>query len=80
LKAAKRVTVAADKGYDTKEFVREMRGMNVTPHVAQSAERLTTGRQRHRWTHHAAARIQSQSGQAETDRGSIRLVEDCAGC
>ena len=30
-----RVTLAADKGYDTKEFVAELRGMHVTPHVAQ---------------------------------------------
>ncbi len=30
-----RVTLAADKGYDTREFVAELRGMNVTPHVAQ---------------------------------------------
>src|SRR5207302_10946560 len=28
---SKRVTVAADKGYDAKEFVQEVRGMNVTP-------------------------------------------------
>jgi len=31
-----RVTVAADKGYDTKEFVAETRNMNATPHVAQN--------------------------------------------
>jgi transposase len=31
-----RVTVAADKGYDTKEFVAETRSMNATPHVAQN--------------------------------------------
>jgi transposase len=31
-----RVTVAADKGYDTKEFVAETRHMNATPHVAQN--------------------------------------------
>jgi len=30
------VTVGADKGYDTKEFVAEARNMNVTPHVAQN--------------------------------------------
>lgn len=30
-----RLTVAADKNYDTKDFVRELRSMNVTPHVAQ---------------------------------------------
>jgi len=28
------VTLGADKGYDTKEFVAECRQMNLTPHVA----------------------------------------------
>lgn len=32
-----RITVGADKGYDTKDFVRECRAMAVTPHVAQNA-------------------------------------------
>jgi transposase len=32
-----RVTLAGDKGYDTKDFVAELRQMNVTPHVAQNA-------------------------------------------
>jgi len=31
-----RVTVGADKGYDTLEFVATLRSMNVTPHVAQN--------------------------------------------
>ncbi len=31
----KRVTLGADKGYDAKEFVRELRDHRVTPHVAQ---------------------------------------------
>jgi transposase len=34
-----RVTLAADKGYDTKDFVKEMRHMNVTPHVSQNDRR-----------------------------------------
>jgi transposase len=34
-----RVTVAADKGYDTKDFVAECRNMNVTPHVSQNDKR-----------------------------------------
>jgi transposase len=34
-----RITVAADKAYDTKDFVSEMRGMNVTPHVSQNTKR-----------------------------------------
>jgi len=34
-----RVTVAADKGYDTRDFVAELRQMNVTPQVAQNDKR-----------------------------------------
>lgn len=35
-----RITLAADKAYDTADFVNELRSMNVTPHVAQN----TSGR------------------------------------
>lgn len=31
-----RVTLGADKGYDTREFVASLRGLAVTPHVAQN--------------------------------------------
>jgi hypothetical protein len=81
IEGSKRVTVAADKAYDTKEFVREIeacasrRTSRRTTNDGAAAP--STGRQRHRRPHHAATRIQSKSGQAETDRGSIRLVEDC---
>jgi transposase len=34
-----RVTVGADKGYDTRDFVAECRHLNVTPHVAQNMKR-----------------------------------------
>ncbi len=33
-KRSKRITVAADKAYDTSDFVADMRELNVTPHVA----------------------------------------------
>jgi transposase len=36
MSGAKRITVGADKAYDTKEFVRNLRELNVTPHVAQN--------------------------------------------
>ena len=36
LPTGKRVTLGGDKNYDTQEFVRELRGMNITPHVAQN--------------------------------------------
>src|ERR1051325_2697517 len=36
---SKQVTVGGDKGFDTKEFVKECREMRVTPHVAQNVAR-----------------------------------------
>ena len=33
-----RVTLGADKGYDTQDFVNELRTMNVAPHVAAKAK------------------------------------------
>jgi transposase len=35
----KRVTIAGDKGYDTRDFVAECRNLGVTPHVAQNDKR-----------------------------------------
>jgi len=39
VEGTRQVTLGADKGYDTKDFVKEMRGINVTPHVAQNDKR-----------------------------------------
>ena len=33
-----RLTLGADKGYDSEDFVNELRSMNVTPHVAAKAK------------------------------------------
>jgi transposase len=54
-----RITVAADKGYDTREFVAGLRAMQVTPHLAQH----TTGRRSAidaRTTRHAGYVISQQ--------------------
>jgi hypothetical protein len=42
--AGKRVTLKRDKNYDTREFVRELRGMNITVHVAQNTILIEHGR------------------------------------
>ena len=34
--ASRRVTVGADRGYDTRTFVEAMRQIGITPHVAQN--------------------------------------------
>ena len=33
---SRRITLGADKAYDTREFVDDLRDLNVTPHVAQN--------------------------------------------
>jgi transposase len=38
-----RITVAGDKGYDTRDFVATLREMRVTPHIAQYAETVRRG-------------------------------------
>ena len=54
---SQRVTVAADKGYDTKEFVAECRNMKVTPHVAQNNNRPGGSAIDGRTARHAGYRI-----------------------
>jgi transposase len=55
-----RVTLAADKGYDTKDFVKEMRQMNVTPHVSQNERRPGGSAIDGRTTRHAGYKISQQ--------------------
>lgn len=52
-----RVTLAADKGYDTRELVTEMRARNVTPHVAQNLKRQGGSAIDARTTRHAGYQI-----------------------
>ena len=39
-RAGKRITVGADRAYDTRGFVKACREINVTPHVAQNTNRI----------------------------------------
>src|SRR6185437_12598759 len=55
---SKRITVAGDKGYDTKEFVAECRrNLNATPHVAQNHNRPGGSAIDARTARHAGYRI-----------------------
>src|SRR5690242_15043648 len=54
---AGRVTVAGDKGYDTRDFVARLREMKVTPHVAQNDKRPGGSAIDGRTTHHAGYKI-----------------------
>jgi transposase len=55
-----RVTLGADKAYDTKEFVKEMRGINVTAQVAQNDGRRGGSALDERTTRHAGYQISQQ--------------------
>jgi transposase len=55
-----RVTLGTDKGYDTKEFVKEMRQMKVTPHVAQNDGRRGGSAIDERTTQHAGYKVSQQ--------------------
>jgi len=59
-----RITVGADKGDDTRGFVKACRKMNVTP--PRCAEHQAHRRQRNRCAHHAARRLRRQPTQAQT--------------
>jgi IS5 family transposase len=65
-----RITLGADKGYDTKDFVAECRNMNVTPHVAQNENRPGGSAIDGRTTRHA--------GYAVSQRKRKR-IEECFG-
>jgi transposase len=65
-----RVTVGADKGYDTRGFVAECRHLHVTPHVAQNTKRSGGSAIDGRTTRH--------SGYAVSQKKRKR-VEECFG-
>ena len=49
----RRVTVAGDAGYDTADFVRDCRAINVTPHIAQTRDTRRRSAVDARTTRHA---------------------------
>jgi len=52
-----RITVGGDKGYDTADFVTDLRGMESTPHVAQNTERKGGSAIDGRTTRHAGYQV-----------------------
>ncbi len=57
MRCKKRRTVAGDKAYDTKDFVKQLRSMQVTPHVAQNTRRRGSSAIDDRTTRHAGYAI-----------------------
>ena len=77
---ARRRTVAADKGYDTRAFVTDCRDLGVTPHVAQNTTRQrsaidgrTTRHPGHRTSQRIRPRIEEPFGWIKTIGGGRKL-------
>jgi hypothetical protein len=69
-----RITVAADKGYDTQDFVNELRAMNVTPHVAaktkdSAVDERTTRHDGYKTSQRIRKRIEEAFGWAKSAAG-----------
>jgi transposase len=69
-KLGKRITVGADKAYDTKGFVKACRDLNVTPHVAQNTNRSGGSAVDTRTTRHAGYEISQRKR---------KCIEQCFG-
>jgi transposase len=77
---ARRRTVAADKGYDTRAFVAQCRDLGVTPHVAQhtnarrsAIDGRTTRHPGHRTSQRIRPRIEEPFGWIKTIAGGRKL-------
>ncbi len=75
--SAGRITMAADRGYDTRGFVRGCRKSRVTPHVAQkqrsSIDRRTSRHDGYRLSQSARKRIEEVLGWVNTVGGGRKL-------
>jgi len=72
--AGKRVTLGGDKNYDTQEFIRELRGMNITPHVAQNTTKRRSAVDE-RTTRHAGYEVsQRKRKRVEQSFGWMKMV------
>lgn len=74
LPSGKRVTLGGDKNYDTRELVEELRGMNITPHVAQNNTNRSSAIDE-RTTRHAGYEVsQRKRKRVEQSFGWMKMV------
>ena len=70
----RRVTLGGDKNYDTQEFVRELRGMNITPHVAQNDSNRSSAIDQRTARHQGYAVSQQKRKRVEQSFGWMKMV------
>ena len=74
LPGGRRVTIGGDKNYDTQEFVRELRGMNITPHVAQNDTNRSSAIDQRTARHSSYEVSQQKRKRVEQSFGWMKMV------
>ena len=69
-----RITLGADKGYDTADFVEELRAINVRPHVARNTSGRRSAIDRRTTRHSGYAKSQRIRKRIEEAFGWIKTV------
>jgi len=70
----KRVTLGADKNYDTRDFVRALRQINITPHVAQNTTNRSSAIDERTTRHAGYALSQQKRKRVEESFGWMKII------
>jgi Transposase domain (DUF772)/Transposase DDE domain len=70
----KRLTLGGDKNYDTRDLVRELRRINVTPHVAQNTTHRSSGIDGRTTRHTGYAVSQQKRKRVEQSFGWTKMI------
>jgi transposase len=74
LPGRRRITLGADRGYDVREFVEELRERNVTPHIAQHTNRRRSAVDRRTTQHPGYAESQRKRKRVEEIFGWMKTI------
>ena len=74
LAGRKRLTLAGDKNYDTRDFVRQLRRLNVTPHVAQNTTHRSSAIDARTTRHAGYAVSQQKRKRVEQSFGWMKMI------
>ena len=74
ISAVRRVTLGADKNYDTRYFVRELRRMSITPHVAQNTTNRSSAIDGRTTRHAGYAVSQRKRKRVEQSFGWMKMI------
>ena len=74
MRGGKRLTLAADKNYDTRDFVRRLRQVHITPHVAQNTTNRSSAIDRRTTRHGGYALSQQKRKRVEQSFGWMKMI------